>query len=219
MAGRGDLRLQIVPAGIAIDQTLAREGVGTVTTSAFTTTGPRLLIALTSADGPAAKQTTTVTGAGLTWTLVRRANAKGGAAEIWTAYATGPLTGATVTSTPKTGGYDQLLTVEVFTGASGVGASAAASKAGGAPTASLTTTAANSWVFGVGENCTHATTPTPGPNQSILQNFLDTAHGGTYWVQNQNNPIPTTGTKITINDTAPSGDTWNLAIVEIIPAA
>jgi hypothetical protein len=205
--------------GIAIDQTIAQQGTGTVTTTAFSTSGPRLLVAFTSSDGPGANQTTTVTGAGLTWTLAQRANSKGGTAEIWTAYATGPLTNATITSTPKTPHRAQLLTVEVFTGASGVGATAGASKTSGAPTVTVTTTKANSWVFGVGENPTHATAPTPGLNQTVLQQDLDTADAETFWVQDQNTATPNTGTNVAINDTAPTGDAWNLAAVEILAAA
>ena len=126
-------RYTYIPAGIAIDQTIVKTGIGTVTTAPFSTTGPRLLVAFTSSDGPATKQTTTVSGAGLTWTLAQRANAKGGTAEIWTAYASGALSNVAVTSAPKTNGYSQMLTVEVFSGASGVGAGSVASKAGSAP--------------------------------------------------------------------------------------
>lgn len=210
--------LQITSAGIAIDQTVTMSGVGTVTTGTFSTSGPRLLVAFTSSDGPATKQTTTVTGGGLTWTLAQRANAKGGTAEIWTAYATGPLANVTVTSTPKSAGYAQLLTVEVLSGASGVGAGAIGGKAGGSPTVAVTTTKAGSWAFGVGEDYSRATTVTPGANQTVLERYLDSVNGDTFWVQNQNNVTSTVGTKVTINDTAPSGDTWNMAAIEILAA-
>jgi uncharacterized protein (TIGR03437 family) len=40
----------------------------------------------------------------------------------------------------------------------------------------------------------------------------------TFWVQMQNNPTPLSGTRVTINDTAPTGDRYNLSIVEILPA-
>ena len=45
----------------------------------------------------------------------------------------------TVTSTPKTTGYDQSLTVIAFTNAAGTGASVSADKSKAAPSASLTT--------------------------------------------------------------------------------
>lgn len=171
------MTLQVTAPGIAIDQTTTQNGNGAVTIPTFSTTGPRLLVAYTSSDGPATKQTTTVTGAGLTWTLFERADTKGGTAEIWYAKSTGPLTRATVTSTPKTTGYDQSLTVIAFTGASGLGAGATAGKASGAPSVSLTTTAANSWVFAVGEDYTHATARTLGPGQSMINQWVDPTPG------------------------------------------
>ena len=211
----------VVPAApqLAIDQVTTRNGTSTVTTAPFTTTGPRLLVAFTSSDGGAAKQATTVTGAGLTWTLVKRANTKGGTAEIWTAQATGPLTNATVTSIPKAAGYDQSLTVVAFTGASGIGASASAGKSGGVPTVSVSTTQPGSWVFGVGEDYTNAIARTLGANQSLIGQWVDPGPGETFWVQDETAPTPVTGTAVTINDTAPKGDSWNLAAAEILPAA
>jgi YVTN family beta-propeller protein len=205
--------------GLAIDQSIISIGTGIVTTAPFSTTGPRLLVAFTSSDGAAARQTTTVTGAGLTWTLVQRANTKGGTAEIWTAEATGPLTNATVTSTPKTAGYDQSLTVVAFTGAAGIGASASDGKAKGAPAVSLTTTEPGSWVFGVGEDYSHAIARTLGPDQSLISQWVDPGPGETFWVQDQAATTPVAGTTVTMNDTAPTTDIWNLAAVEILPAA
>jgi hypothetical protein len=178
------IAFQITAQTIAIDRTIIANGNSTVTTAAFTTTGPRLLVAFTSSDGPATKQTTTVTGAGLTWTLVKRANSKGGTAEIWTAQSTGALASVTVTSTPKTPGYDQTLTVLTFTGASGIGASAAAGKNTGAPTVALATTQPRSWVFGVGNDDTNATARTVGANQTLLSQWIDTNQSKTFWVQN-----------------------------------
>jgi hypothetical protein len=39
--------------------------------------------------------------------------------------------------------------------------------------------------------------------------------GDTYWVQRQNAATPAAGTSVTINDTAPTGDRYNLVVVEI----
>ena len=211
--------LQITPPPLAIDQTIKQNGTGTVTTAPFSTTGPRLLVAFTSSDGPATKQNTTVTGGGLTWTLIQRANTKGGTAEIWAAQATGPLAGATVTSKPKTAGYDQSVTVVAFAGASGIGASASAGKSGGLPSVSLNTTQPGSWVFGVGEDYSNAIARTLGAGQSLISQWVDPGSGETFWGQNQSVPTPVAGTAVTINDTAPKGDIWELAAVEILPAA
>ena len=41
--------------------------------------------------------------------------------------------------------------------------------------------------------------------------------GDTYWVQRQTSRTPSSGTTVTINDTAPTGDHYNLSICEIRP--
>lgn len=211
--------LQVNPVPLSIDQTVAVHGECGVTTTPFSTKGARLLVAYVSADGSAAAQSATVTGGGLTWTLVKRADAKGtGTAEIWTARATGPLTNVTVTSALKIAGYDQSLTVVVYDGAAGIGASASAGKTKGAPSVSLTTTASGSWVFGVGEDYSRSVARTLGSGQSLVSQWVDTAPGETFWVQDQSTTTANAGTSVTISDTAPTNDIWNLAAVEILPA-
>ncbi len=89
-------------------------GRGTVTTPSFhTAMAGETLLAFVSSDGPAGagKQTVAVSGGGLTWALVKRANAQSGDTEIWQATAPSVLTSATVTPTPAKGGYAQALTV------------------------------------------------------------------------------------------------------------
>ena len=39
--------------------------------------------------------------------------------------------------------------------------------------------------------------------------------GDTMWVQALNGLIATAGTTVTLNDTAPTADQWNFAIVEV----
>jgi hypothetical protein len=56
-------------------------------------------------------QSATVSGAGLNWTLVSRANVQFGTAEVWAATATAPLSKVTVTSTESKTGYHRSLTV------------------------------------------------------------------------------------------------------------
>jgi hypothetical protein len=211
----------VFPPGITIAKTVTASGFGLVDTAPFDTSGsgPFLLVAFVSSDGFKAAQTATVDGAGLTWSLAERANTVGGTAEIWTAYASGPLTQATVESVQSTPGYAQMLTVDVFSGASSVGAGAIAGQHGGAPSVDVTTTAANSWVFAVGEDYSRDTAITPGSGQGILQNYLDTTNHDTFWVQNQNQVTAAAGTTVTMGDTAPTLDTWNLAAIEITPSA
>jgi hypothetical protein len=207
--------------GAAVDQSVTRTGVGTVSTAPFSTAAAdETLVAFVGSDGPsgAGKQTATVSGAGLTWVLVRRSNGRSGDAEIWTATAAGQLTGATVTSTPAVGGRDQQLTVLTFENSAGVGASAAASAASGAPGVHLTTTAAGSLVYAVGNDYDHAISRTPDPGQALVSQWVDTGTGDTYWVQGTQSPSPAAGTAITLGDTAPATDQWNLAAVEVTSA-
>jgi YVTN family beta-propeller protein len=208
--------VNVDPPGVNVDHTFVREGNGTVTTFPFSTDGPRLLVAFTSSDGPSAAQSTTVSGAGLTWTLVRRANKEGGTAEIWSASATGPLTNATVTSTPAHGGFDQFLSVYVFFGASGIGASAAAGTVGSTPHVSVTTTKPGSMVFGVGEDYTNAVTPSPGSGQLLDRLWSDTGAGETFWIQSELSAVQSAGTVVALNDSPPSGDAWNMAAAEVL---
>lgn len=215
------LTLLIEPPPFAASETLTARGSTSVTTAPFNTTGPRLLVALVSGDGPKAKQSATVAGAGLTWTLAQRANAKGGTAEIWTAPATGPLTGATVTSSLRRAGYDQFLTVLAIPNAAGVGAGVVASRASGTPTAQLTTTQDGSIVIAVGEDYTQAAAPTIPSDQLLVSQWVDATPGETFWTQQD--PLPLTGggesagQSVTINATIPSDDTWDLAAVEVVP--
>ena len=188
-----------------------------MTTPALATTQTGdVLVAFVSSDGPGG-QTATVSGGGLTWSLVRRANTRPGTSEIWTATAPASAAAITVTSTPRSTGYDQSLTVVAFTGASGVGASSAAGAATGVPRATLTTTAPGGWVFGTGNDCDGATARTLGAGQTMRHQWSDTGSGDTFWAQSQASPTSTAGTVVAIDDTAPTNHQWNLAAVEVVP--
>jgi hypothetical protein len=208
--------------GAAVDQSVTRTGTGTVTTPAFSTASAgETLLAFVGSDGPsgAGTQTDTVSGAGLTWTLVRRSNGRPGDAEIWAATASSKLAGATVTATPAVGGRDQQLTVLTFTGSAGVGASAAASAASGAPGIALTSTAAGSLAFAVGNDYDRAVGRVPAAGQALVSQWIDTRIGDTYWVQGAGPASSAAGQTMTISDTSPSTDQWNLAAVEVLPGA
>jgi len=118
------------------------------------------------------------------------------------------------------------MTVVTFTGtdttgsngSGAIGNTANASAASGAPTASLVTTRNGSWVFGVGDDWDNGISRTLGPNQTMVHQYLASV-GDTYWVQRQNSATPASGTTVTINDTAPTSDRYNLSIVEILPPA
>jgi beta-lactam-binding protein with PASTA domain len=207
---------QAVPT---VDRTIFSDGVGTRTTAPFSTTAANeLLLAFGSADGPSSgSQSLTISGAGLTWTLVRRVNTQHGSSEVWKATASSVLTNVTVTSTPALGGYRQSLTVVAFKGASGVGASAGANATSGGPAVSLTTTRANSLVYGVGNDWDRALSRTVGSSQTMVHEVVDSSVGDTFWVQARTTASASAGTVVQINDTSPTSDRWNLVAVEIIP--
>ena len=73
-------------------------------------------------------------------------------------------------------------------------------------------------VLGVGNDFDNAIARTAPAGQSIIHQYL-TPTGDTYWMQRQNAATPLSGATVTINDTAPTGDRYNLAIVEILSPA
>jgi hypothetical protein len=204
---------------LAVDRTVSVDGRGAVTTAAFATRAANeLLLAFVSSDGPlGAAQTATVSGAGLTWTRVVRANAQAGVSEIWKATAPAPLASATVTSAPGYAGYDQSLTVVCLTGAAGTGRVAAASAPSGAPAVTLPSSAAGAWAFAVGNDWDRAIARTLPPTQALVHEWRDTAAGDDFWVQRLATPVSAAGVSILMNVTAPTADRWNLAAVEVVP--
>jgi hypothetical protein len=197
---------------------------GTISAPSLSTSGPNeLLLAFIGSDGPNGSEgqaIKSVSGGGLTWTLRRRANGQAGTAEIWQAVAPSALSNVVVTASRTSGSYQGAITVAAFKGAdtSTNGAVASASAASGAPSLSLVTTRAGSWVWGVGEDWDRASARTVGSEQTIVDQFLSPS-GDTFWTQRRNGPTPAAGTTVTINDTAPTGDRWDLALVEVLPAA
>jgi Domain of unknown function (DUF4082)/Bacterial Ig domain len=218
---------QGTPTGIAIDATVSRDQSGaTITTPAFSTTsGNELLLAFVATDYLSGTNTTVtgVSGGGLTWALVRRTNVQSGTAEIWRAFAPAALSNVTVTAT-LSHNVSSTLTVMSFkgvdaTGTNGsgaIGATGSGNSLRGAPTASLVTTRNGSWVVGVGNDYDNATSRTPGAGQVLVHQYLAPV-GDTYWVQRQNTATAASGTTVSINDTAPTTDRYNLTICEVLP--
>jgi hypothetical protein len=206
----------VTPTALAEERRVSASGHGTVSAPAFSTTSPGdLIVAFVSADGPTTSRTTAVvSGGGLTWTVDVRSNARGGTTEVWHARAAGTLTNVVVKSTTSDG-LDQSLTVVAFKGAGGIGARVAASGATGAPTTSLTTVGANSRVYGVGNDVDRATARSVGSGQALVQQWLAGGSNDTFWVQTRGAATGAAGSSVTINDTAPVTDRWNLAAVEI----
>ena len=211
---------------VTVDKTVTTHqsaAAKTIVSPALTTAAPgELLLAFVTSDGPSGGGSMSfsgVTGAGLTWHLVRRANAQAGTAEIWAASAAGVVSNATVTATRASGSYAGSITVVALSGADLTApvASAAASAASGAPTVTMTTTRAGSWVWGVGNDWDRANARTVGTGQTKVDEYLASV-GDTFWVQRQNAATPLPGTAVTLNDTAPTNDRWNFAAAEVLPA-
>ena len=213
----------LLPQGpLVVDRQWSTNGKGTVTSRPISTSQPgELLVATVTSDGPrTSTQTATVSGGGLAWSRVAQANAVAGDSEVWQATAPAALSGATITSTQGFGGYDQTLVVNAFRGAAGVGASGFASSSTGTPAVSLTTTAAGSYVLGAGIDWDHSIYRSPAPGQILLQQWVDEVapdytNGDTFWAQATTIPVTAAGTPVTIADTAPVGDRWNMVAVEV----
>jgi chitodextrinase len=208
---------------LALDKTVSTNQTSasaTIASPSFSTVQPNeLLVAFISSDGPSNSAQTykTVTGGGLTWTLRKRVNTRAGTSEVWTAYATSTVSNAVVTATRSRTGYVGSITVAAFTGASStIGAVGGNHAANGAPTVSLTTTAAGSLVWGVGNDWDGATARTVGANQTMVNQHLPSV-GDTFWVQRANNPSTAIGQTVILNDTAPTNHRWNYASIEILP--
>jgi hypothetical protein len=204
---------------LAVDRVISADGSGTLTTPSFSTAvAGEILVAFAGSDGPSSGgQMLTISGARVVWTLVQRANTQPGSAEIWKATAATPLSSVTVTSTQAQSGYHQSLTVVAFIGASGTGASAAGGAISGAPSLTLTTTKAGAFVYGVGHDWDNAIPRSVSAGQTMVHEWVDTTAGDTYWVQALAGAAGNQGSRVQLADTAPTGDRWTFAIVEIVP--
>jgi RHS repeat-associated protein len=192
-----------------------------VTSAALTTKAAGdLIVAFVSAAGPSGKtqRVTGVTGGGLSWRLVTRADGEQGTAEVWQAYATKALSRVKVTAAINDKGYDAAITVTAFSGArSAVGAHATGSRASGTPAVSLKTSGTDSAVWSAGEDPSAAKSRTAISGQSVVHQVLDTGRKATFWAQ-RSGTIAKSGTTVKAGDTSPAGDKWNLAAVEILAA-
>jgi hypothetical protein len=206
------------PMAPVVNRTVYSDGSGSRTTAAFSVPAGALLVAFASSEGSnSSSQRVTISGGGLQWTLVRRANAQRGTAEIWTARAASALADVRVRSQQAYTSYRQSLTVVVFTGASGAAASAIASGASGAPRVTLVTTRSSSRLYGVGNDPDRAIARTLGSNQVMVHQWLSSSSNDTCWVQAWGSPVMAAPTTITLSTTAPTSDRWNFAAVEIVP--
>src|SRR5206468_6910429 len=174
IARRADAAIAI-DANVSVNQATAKT---TVASTAFSTnSGNELLLAFVSTDYLSGANTlvSSVNGGGLTWAPVVRANGQSGTSEVWRAFASLPLSAATVTATFSQS-VASSLTVLSFSGVNtsgtngsgAVGAISSASRASGAPIATLVTTQPGSWVFGVGNDYDNAIGRTDGSGQALV---------------------------------------------------
>jgi PASTA domain-containing protein len=201
----------------------------TNTTASFSVAANTLLVAFVSTDAPATGTNTTVNridtlpaaGGALTWTRAARANVQRGTAEIW--WALVPNARSMQITAVLNFSETSSVTVVGVTGGANTMVGAASVIANGAlnsntfPNASLTTTRANSWVFGVGVDWDAAHVMVPGAGQTMVSQF-QTPNGDSYWVQRTTNAVAVAGTPTTINVTYPGAthpDRWNLALIEV----
>jgi hypothetical protein len=193
-------------------------GTDSVSTGSFDTAlAGETLLAFVSADGPqGGGQTATVSGGGLQWKLAVRESSSPGDAEIWEAEAPTATTVTPVTATLGSGGYDVSLNVIAMEGADGVGATARAAGPTGAPHLTLTTLASTSLVFAVGNDWDRAAPRTLPVGWVMLDQWLNTGSGDTYWTQYTNASTGKAGSHVPVRDTAPTNDHWNLAAVELV---
>jgi uncharacterized repeat protein (TIGR01451 family) len=203
-------------SGPAVDSKASGQAYNAATATLTTTQPGDLLVAFVAADAPlSGGQTSTVSGAGLTWRLVGRETAQLGDAEVWVARATGTLSQAHITARVRKQSFDETITVVAFKNATGIGQVARSNHLSGAPSGQLTTSQPNSWVWSIGDDWLASIHRTVGPNQTIVHQATDRV-GDTYWVQTTNRLTPTAGTTVTINDTAPTSDPYNMVLVEIL---
>ena len=219
------------PSPLALDANVSSDGTGASASVASapvsTTNGNELILAFIETDYLSGANTTvkSVSGAGLSWVLVGRTNVQSGGSEIWRAFSAARLSNAVI-SASLSQSVIASISIMSFSGVdtSGVSGSGAIGAIGtgnstkGAPAASLITTRSGSWVVGVGNDYDNAIARTPGAAQHLVHQFL-TPSGDTYWVQMQNNTTPNNGTNVSINDTAPTTDRYNLFIAEILPGS
>ncbi len=194
-------------------------GTATVSVPAFSTVvADETLLAFVSGDGPngAGQQSAAMSGGGLHWKLVTRADGSSGDAEVWQAIASKPMAVNGVTATLSRGGYGVSLSVIAMEGGDGTGAVAAGAGATGAPAVKLRTESATSLIFAVGHDWDNATARKLPVGWVMLNQWLDTSAGDTYWSQYTNQPTGAAGSRVTVSDVAPTHDHWDLAAVELI---
>jgi len=198
----------------------------TITSPAFAVAGNTLLVAFVSTDAFPTGGNTVVNSINnnaslpaLTWTRAARANVQRGTAEVWWAFS--PTARASMTATAVLNqSVVSSMTIVGFQGAANslVGAASiiANNPTGSAtqPSATITTTRANSWVYGVGVDWDLGRVLTPSANATIVNQVISSS-SDTYWVERITTPQILAPVPVTIGVTGTATDRWNFAVIEI----
>jgi len=178
--------------------------------------GSVTLVLLVASDGPTTggQSVSSVTGCGLAWTPVKRANASLGVSEAWSANAPAGISSCAPRATLTKGGY-QGTTALIAVRGGVIGTSAAASARSGAARAPLTLPA-GSIAFGVGNDWDRATVRTLLPRQQSIRHYLSSLDDA-MWTQRLAG-TSNAGT-VTIGTSAPTNHQWNFVAVAVAPAS
>jgi len=225
---------------------VTRSTAAITTTNTFSPPAGSVIFLFISGTGPSPAATQTVTGVSdnlgvhLGWALftgsrdnVQSGILLGGNTEVWWAACPSAQSNMTVTVTFNSANSSSssnpagMIQPIVFTGAATTqngNASIRNSTASATPSQTLVTSAANSWVFGIVQNFTNGTGPTAGASQtntidgtsSIVLNASD---GDAFWVQTTNSTTSSSGTTVTLNDTAPTTIAHHFSMVEVLAAS
>ena len=208
------LAVSAAAAGPAIDARASTHGLNVARVRLSAHAAGELLVAFVAAKGPArGKQTAVITGRALSWKLAARADRSRGDAEVWTAIAPALLSRTAITARLARRGYSEALTVIAFRPAARGGAARTSSAPAGRPSVTVTTSSAISKVFAVGDDSASSTPRTPAPHQVLLEQVLSRQRS-TYWLQTTQATVAA-GTSVTILDTKPRSDPFNVAAIEI----
>lgn len=182
-----------------------------------TSVANELLVAFVQSNGPkSGGQSSTVSGGGLTWTRVAAENQALGDAEVWYAIAPSKISRQTITATASNKGYDENMTVVTFKNATGIGAHGTFYSKSGKPSGTITTTQPYSWVWASGNDPGGASLRGVPSGQNAWVQVLDFTAKSTFWTQSTTNATTNMGTPVTINDTSPTTDPYNLVLVEVL---
>jgi len=225
--GQSTLGPITVDASVSVDQSISSSSISVPALS--TVSGNELLLALVatgyrSGKLPSPTTVTGISGGGLAWVLVTRTDVQKGASEIWRAFASTPLSGVSIIATLSQS-VPASMTLMSFTGVNptgtngsgAIGSTGSGNAGSGAPAATLIATNSGSLVLGVGTDSNNALARTVGPGQTLLHEYLASTTD-TFWVQQLSSATVASGASITINDSAPTSDPYNLSIVEILAA-